>query len=152
MATEISNLAALEKELRRRTNKALQGKCTKQVKKCVADHAQKEVYKTYQPREYDRRYSLTDESEIVAENGDCTLEVRNVAEIDTPVVPGYSPKSEGLTALVEQGAYPLFGKKGRSTFLEGRRYMLHAKKEVHQKGTKVHEAILQSIKNEFPDN
>ena len=135
----VSTKAALERELKKRINQALGGKCKDEVEKCLKKHIEKDVMQTYQPKEYN-----------VYAN---TLTVKDIAEIAPPIVPGYAPKGGrdgGLTQLVEQGVYNLFHEPSGTPFIEPRPFMTNTKEEVARPTSAVHKAIVKAVKDEFP--
>ena len=151
----VSTKAALERELKRRINQALGGKCKDEVEQCLKKHIEKDVMQTYQPKEYNRRESngLDAEANIKSTVYANTLTVKDIAEIAPPIVPGYTPKGGrdgGLTQLVEQGAYNLFHEPSGTPFIESRPFMTNAKEEVARPTSAVHKAIVKAVKDEFP--
>lgn len=156
MAT-VDTLSQLKAEMQKRINQSLNGNVRTIVKKCVQEHAQNDVLATYEPKEYKRRSTLGIDSSrnIVGEVKDNTLTVSDVAQIAPPIVDGYTPSGDpdnGLSQLIEQGAYNLFHKPKGTPYIEPRPFMTNAKKEVATPGAKAHDDILKAIKDKFPDN
>ena len=157
---DVDNLQDLEKELTARINRSLDEKCASEVKKCIKKHAQKDVYKTYKPREYKRRGinnggSLLVDSNYKSDVKNGVLTVSSEGDINQPIVKGHTPMDGGLANLIEEGAYDLYGLADKSKptpFLEPRPFMTNAKEEILNRSSSVHRNIVKALDEYMPHN
>ena len=93
MAKTVNSIAALQKEMQRRINIALEGEAKQVVEDTIKKHVQDDVLGAYEPVMYERRGSggIDDETNIKSTVRDHVLTVKDVAPLEGPRVPGIQP-------------------------------------------------------------
>lgn len=95
--------------LQKSINDTLLNEVADEVRKVEIETIDEEVYSSYEPEYYARRYELTKEDNIVAElESDGVLAVRNIAPPNRSVIGGYDYSSEptALSRWINEGAVP----------------------------------------------
>jgi len=152
MSKTVNDWAELKKEIMRRARKSLKTNVADVVKIKIDEHIGTDVYNTYNPVVYERRWGNGirdfDNMQVEVDSKTCTLSVRDVAPLEGPRLNSYKSYEENnLAGLIEHGAYNPWAKYGArdGAWTEPRPFMTNAQKDIKEHP----EDIIQELKNDI---
>lgn len=158
MAKTVNSIAALQKEMQRRINIALEGEAKQVVEDTMKKHVQDDVLGAYEPVMYERRGSggIDDETNIKSTVRDHVLTVKDVAPLEGPRVPGYIASRASQTEFAKllegygKGIADPWGSR-YTNWRKPRPFVTNAKEEVARSNSRANAKIKKAIKKQFPE-
>lgn len=158
MAKTVSSIAALQKEMQRRINIALEGDIKNEVEGCLKKHIQQDIMNAYEPVMYERRSSggIDDETNIVSTVRERELKVRDVAKLEGPRIDGYTASGSSATEfskLLEgygKGIANPWGSR-YTRWRKPRPFITNTKEEIARPNSQANARIKKAIKKQFPE-